>query len=182
MKSADELLSTSTSHQKWAPLLDVAIREVFELMLNEQLTVTSDPPQHQQPAITAMVGLAGQVCGVMNIRCGLPVAIRMASKMLGSVPAPGSPEIQDAFGEICNMVAGNFKNKIAGLGDNCMLSVPTVVTGSDYSLRSLADSDTIAFVVSVFLTASDATFAASPAFLAISLMVALISSAPVATV
>jgi CheY-specific phosphatase CheX len=38
------------------------------------------------------------------------------------------------------MVAGNFKNKIAGLGDGCMLSPPTVITGSDCDLHSLADS------------------------------------------
>jgi len=143
MKSADELLSTHSGHQKWTPLLDVAIREVFELMLGQQLTVSGERAEHQQPAITAMVGLAGQVCGVMSIRCSMQAASRMAAKMLGAEPAPDSPEIQDAFGEICNMVAGNFKNKIAGLGDNCMLSVPTVVTGSDYSLRSLADSDTV---------------------------------------
>ena len=46
----------------------------------------------------------------------------------------------DALGEISNMVAGNFKNKIAGLGDGCMLSPPTVITGSNYDLHSLADS------------------------------------------
>jgi chemotaxis protein CheX len=50
------------------------------------------------------------------------------------------PEVSDALGEICNMVAGNFKNKIAGLGDGCMLSPPTVITGADYDLHSLADS------------------------------------------
>jgi chemotaxis protein CheX len=143
MKSADELLSTHSAYQRWTPLLDVAIREVFELMLGEKLTVAGEDPQRQQPAITAMVGLAGQVCGVMSIRCSVQAATRMASKMSGAEPAPDSPEIQDAFGEICNMVAGNFKNKIAGLGDNCMLSVPTVITGSDYNLRSLGDSDTI---------------------------------------
>jgi chemotaxis protein CheX len=49
------------------------------------------------------------------------------------------PELADALGEVCNMVAGNFKNKVAGLAEGCMLSPPTVVTGSDYSLHSLAD-------------------------------------------
>jgi chemotaxis protein CheX len=44
------------------------------------------------------------------------------------------------MGEIANMVAGNFKNKVAGLGDDCMLSTPTVITGGDYSLHSLGDS------------------------------------------
>jgi chemotaxis protein CheX len=48
--------------------------------------------------------------------------------------------MSDALGEISNMVAGNFKNKISGLGDGCMLSPPTVITGTDYSMYSLADS------------------------------------------
>jgi len=47
----------------------------------------------------------------------------------------------DAVGEICNMVAGNFKNKISGLGDGCMLSVPTVISGADYNLRTLIDGE-----------------------------------------
>jgi CheY-specific phosphatase CheX len=38
------------------------------------------------------------------------------------------------------MVAGNFKNKIPGLGDGCLLSVPTVITGRNYSLRSMTDA------------------------------------------
>jgi len=50
------------------------------------------------------------------------------------------PEISDALGEVCNMIAGNFKNKISGLSEGCMLSVPTVITGTDYSLHSQADS------------------------------------------
>jgi len=48
--------------------------------------------------------------------------------------------VADALGEIANMVAGNFKNKIAGLAEGCLLSPPTVVTGSDYDLYSMADS------------------------------------------
>ena len=47
----------------------------------------------------------------------------------------------DAVGEICNMVAGNFKNKISGMGDGCMLSVPTVITGGDYSVHSMVNEN-----------------------------------------
>jgi chemotaxis protein CheX len=50
------------------------------------------------------------------------------------------PDFSDAIGEVCNMVAGNFKNKIAGLSDGCMLSPPSVITGNNYTLHSLADS------------------------------------------
>jgi CheY-specific phosphatase CheX len=41
----------------------------------------------------------------------------------------------EAIGEICNVVAGSFKERV-GLGDRCMLSVPTVLTGTDYQIRS----------------------------------------------
>jgi hypothetical protein len=46
----------------------------------------------------------------------------------------------DAVGEICNMVAGQFKAKI-GLEDKCMLSVPTVIRGGDYQLHSVPNSE-----------------------------------------
>jgi len=142
MRAAGELLSTRKGHDTWIPLLELAIREVFELMLGSQLDLPGDESR-ELPGISAMVGLAGQICGVMSIRCDTKTACRMASKMLGAEPEPKSAELQDAFGEICNMVAGNFKNKITGMSEKCLLSVPTVVTGSDYTLRSLADSDTI---------------------------------------
>jgi chemotaxis protein CheX len=63
--------------------------------------------------------------------------------MLGLDAAQSGPEMWDAIGEICNMIAGNFKNKISGLGDGCMLSVPTVITGADYSLHSVANTGTL---------------------------------------
>ena len=67
----------------------------------------------------------------------------MASKMLGVELDKVGPEVPDALGEVCNMVAGNFKNKIAGLGDGCMLSPPTIITGSDYTLHSHTGSSTV---------------------------------------
>ncbi|MGB8731217.1 MAG: chemotaxis protein CheX, partial [Candidatus Sulfotelmatobacter sp.] len=43
----------------------------------------------------------------------------------------------------CNMVAGNFKNKISGLGDGCMLSPPSVITGDDYTIHSQPEAPTV---------------------------------------
>jgi chemotaxis protein CheX len=139
MKSANELLVAHGSHETWIPLLEMATREVFELMLGCQLTVpaTAAEPIEQ---VTAMVGLAGALCGVLSVRCDDKAAALMTSKMLGVPLDKVGPEVSDALGEVCNMVAGNFKNKIAGLAEGCLLSPPTVVTGSDYSLHSLAES------------------------------------------
>jgi chemotaxis protein CheX len=139
MKSASEMQAANGSHENWVPLLDVATREVFELMLSCQLT-TSATAEEPKRDVTAMVGLAGQLCGVLSVGCDEKAAALMTSRMLGVPMDKVGPEVADALGEICNMVAGNFKNKITGLGDGCMLSPPTVITGSDYDLHSLADS------------------------------------------
>jgi len=138
MKSANGLHAGNAAHETWLPLLEVATREVFELMLGCELTGPSTAEETDMD-VTAMVGLAGQLCGVLSVRCEGTAAALMTSKMLGVELHKVGPEMPDALGEICNMVAGNFKNKIAGLSDGCLLSPPTVVTGHDYSLHSQAD-------------------------------------------
>lgn len=144
MKTGAMTASRTVTPDTWGPVLEMAAREVFELMLGCQLQgcqlTTGESSSEEPKNITAMVGLAGKLCGLLSIRCNTKSSTIMASKMLGVDPAQIRLEMCDAFGEICNMVAGNFKNKISGLGEGCMLSVPTVITGNDYSLHSLIDS------------------------------------------
>ena len=90
-----------------------------------------------------MVGLAGEICGVLSLRCGKGCATKIASKMLGVPITEAASHMSDAIGEICNMVAGNFKAKLNGMQDKCMLSVPTIITGGDYQLLSVAVGDRI---------------------------------------
>src|ERR1700692_3554801 len=142
MKTVGELLATEGGHKNWIPLLDTAAKEVFELMLSSQLTTTGTVEKIDME-VTAMVGLAGQLCGVLSVRCTEKSAALMTSKMLGVAVDKVGPEVADALGEVCNMVAGNFKNKIAGLAEGCMLSPPTVITGSDYNLYSMSDSPAV---------------------------------------
>jgi chemotaxis protein CheX len=140
MKSTGTVLAANGTHENWVPLIEMSAREVFELMLSSQLTLPEASSDLSSLGVTAMVGLAGQLCGLLSVRCDGKAAALMTSKMLGVPLDKVGPEVSDALGEICNMIAGNFKNKIAGLGDGCMLSPPTVITGTDYDLHSLADS------------------------------------------
>lgn len=93
--------------------------------------------------VAAMVGLAGDLCGVLTIRCSRSSAMKVASCMLGVSEPLSSSHASDAVGEICNMVAGCFKAKIDGLEERCMLSVPTVIHGASFVVHSLAASDNI---------------------------------------
>jgi chemotaxis protein CheX len=112
---------------------------VFEIMVGCKLEGHTEA-QSSPSELTAMVGLAGQLCGMVTLQCTARSAASMASRMLATEVQPGDKQMFDAVGEIANMVAGNFKNKLTGIADKCMLSVPTVISGSDYSCRSMADS------------------------------------------
>ncbi len=125
----------------WAPLLESATQEVFNIMMGTKLEphVPSDPPLAAD--LTSMVGLAGDLCGVLSFHCRAESASLMASKMLGMEITAFDDTVRDAIGEICNIVAGNFKAKVTGIVNECMLSVPSVISGSDYKLFSLVDGE-----------------------------------------
>jgi|ERR1700678_643495 chemotaxis protein CheX len=143
MASANPVHAPENSHKDWLPTLELATREVFETMLASQLTSSAAAPADSLD-VTAMVGLAGMLCGMISIRCQSKAAALIASKMLGIDPDKVGPEVADALGEVCNMVAGNFKNKVPGMGDGCMLSLPTVVTGGNYAVYSEPGSPRLA--------------------------------------
>ena len=131
--------STDMAADKWFPLLQHSAHEVFEIMLGCKLEPGKAEPL-EGVEFTAMVGLAGSLCGVLSVRCCHKTATQVASAMLNLPTHKAAEHAWDALGEVANMIAGNFKNKIDGLSDKCLLSVPTVITGADYSFHSLADS------------------------------------------
>ena len=95
---------------------------------------------------TALVGLAGSLCGVLTLRCSSLAASAMAGRMLNMPPEEVGEQSRDAFGEIANMIAGNFKGKLGGIGNHCLLSVPIIVVGSNYESRSHMASNVIELV------------------------------------
>jgi chemotaxis protein CheX len=121
--------------EKWRPLLEHATHEVFEIMLACKLD-PGTPEPFDGIEFTAVVGVAGSISALLSVRCCHKSAVRLASAMLHLTLDEAGEHAWDALGEVANMIAGNFKNKIDAIAENCSLSVPTIITGSDYSFRS----------------------------------------------
>jgi chemotaxis protein CheX len=137
--STETAFATRSEQEDWFPILVLAIQEVFEIMLGCQVKPEAlSKLKLPHGEYTAMVGLAGALCGVLTVCCNTKTAGGIAKSMLGDTPE-SEEQVADALGEICNMIAGNFKNKLAGTDERCMLSVPSVITGGEYVFRSLAD-------------------------------------------
>lgn len=127
----------------WKHILESASIEVFSMMAGTNLTLVDSPRNQRRGDQTAMVGMAGALCGMTIINCSFATASRLAALMLGDDAASNPASTNDALGELCNMVAGNFKAKITRLADHCMLSVPTVISGTDYVMQTSEPTDTL---------------------------------------
>jgi chemotaxis protein CheX len=139
--------SSHATHPKgldphWKSILECAAIEVFNMMAGLELAPFAEPPAGwPKGEQTAMVGLAGALCGMITIRCSTATASKAAGNMLGQ-DAAGNPSMtSDAMGELCNMVAGNFKSKITSLANDCMLSVPTVIYGESYTMQTVPPNE-----------------------------------------
>jgi chemotaxis protein CheX len=120
----------------YAHSLDEAVQEVFSLMMDVTCASIDDCPIDEPETISAVIGLAGAVSGACVLRSGERAAIRMAGALTGIEMLSLDDTVKDAIGEICNMVAGAWKGKLPTLASGCMLSTPTVVTGTNYQLHT----------------------------------------------
>ena len=121
-------------------LVDQSVAEVFGIMLGFATEVAppasrSDTPG-DQPERMAIVGFSGAIRGSCGIRLTSPAALAVASAMLGGAALdPECDSIDDAVGELCNMLAGGWKGRIPMLDAKCMLSPPAVISGCDYRVH-----------------------------------------------
>lgn len=121
-------------------LADVAVAEIFKLMFSLDIRAIDKEPADLTAASpddrTAIVGFSGAMRGSCQIRIGTPAARTIASAMLGGAPIEDDDDsINDAVGELCNMLAGGWKNEVPALSSECSLSPPTVIFGRDYKVH-----------------------------------------------
>ncbi|MDD2468775.1 MAG: chemotaxis protein CheX [Desulfobulbus sp.] len=117
-------------------LVDATL-EVFASMIFieiEAQTANDEPVAAFSPNITSLIGLAGDLKGILAIHCPENVALDITSAMLGMEVAELGEDAKDAIGEITNMVAGGLKVAIADKEKKIALAIPTTVIG--HSIRT----------------------------------------------
>ncbi|HWI18960.1 MAG TPA: chemotaxis protein CheX [Vicinamibacterales bacterium] len=115
--------------------------EVFETMVFKPLVRM--PPvetevERKGANVVATVAFAGHRRGLVCIHSSVDAARNIAGAMLGMAEEEITSEIPDAMGEVANMVAGTFRNKLAAIEPASAIAVPTVTIGSDFSTKYLS--------------------------------------------
>ncbi|WP_035350500.1 chemotaxis protein CheX [Edaphobacter aggregans] len=70
--------------------------------------------------ITATIRFSGAVEGECLLYASRPVAQITAEALLGTVSEPDDLMVEDAIGELCNMVAGGWKSKLGSEQASCL--------------------------------------------------------------
>ena len=116
--------------------LDAAVEEVFHLMTGVHCLPVCQCPVEEREMISAVIGLAGAMSGTCVLYCGERIALRMAEILTGIATPKLNDTVKDAIGEICNMISGAWKGALPSLSSECMLSTPTIISGSNYQIHN----------------------------------------------
>ncbi len=138
--------SSHLHEEQIAGYVITAAKEVFTTMVMMDLDdhyPLREPVSKLQCSITGMVGLAGIYSGILSIHCPQTLALRITSNMLGMDVDEVGEDVNDALGEIANMLGGHVKQVLSKGGLDLNLSIPTVISGESYTVNCMSDKDCV---------------------------------------
>ncbi len=97
------------------------------------------PINTSQILLAGTVGFIGGLTGIIYIFMDLPLAMKTTCKLLGleadEVEEEGHETVNDAIGELTNMIVGTFKNDLSNKGYECRMTIPSILRGSNYTIE-----------------------------------------------
>lgn len=130
----------------FAPKMIAATLDIFNLMVGLEALPETRSTQPAAPAcdISSMLGLAGDLRGILTVHWPRPLAAEVTARLLHADTAVSDADIADAMAEIANMIAGGIKTACAVEGRMLELALPTTVAGKDYAVHGGKNSEHIA--------------------------------------
>jgi chemotaxis protein CheX len=123
------------------------VKNVFETMVGLPVVPkegTALPDLGEE--ILGTVGLASDtVAGSVHFHLSITFASEITERILGS-PPQANGAINDAIGELTNMVAGALKSAYCDAGHFCVMSIPGIVRGSALTIRNMPSTTSERFL------------------------------------
>ena len=121
--------------------LAFALARTFQTMLGLKLEMvdTRRLKPIEPPFVLGSIGFAGKAAGAVCLRMTDAHAAVIAARILGLDPKEVTEpsEINDAIGELLNIITGNFKSHLCDAGVDCRLQPPRVWRASEFFTESV---------------------------------------------
>jgi len=113
-------------------LMESIIAMVWDSLLQAEAVPWSGEDPHEDTSMRAEIVLAGEWSGIIRLTCDQETAHRMAGSMLSLTADEhlAQEEVDDAIGEVVNVVGGNVKGALGGV---TALSLPRILHGTPSS-------------------------------------------------
>lgn len=93
--------------------------------------------------VSGIIGLTGAASGSMALSFSEKAIVQIVSNMLGEEIVEINSDINDAVGEITNMISGSARKKLESIGLSITAAIPTVVAGKNHSIRHVLGGPSI---------------------------------------
>jgi chemotaxis protein CheX len=94
------------------------------------------------PQVVGTVGFLGEASGLIYLYLDQNFANLCSCQLLGmtefELKSAGNEVVNDAIGELTNMVVGSFKNGLCDAGYPCKLTVPSILRGRSFSIDPIS--------------------------------------------
>jgi len=125
--------------------------ETFKTMMSMDLEAVEDNVGNglEDRRMVGTIHFGGEVAGVMSVNLSEAFARTVTSAMRGieADEIKSNEVITDVIGELANIVAGNLKTAFLDAGLTCVISTPSITSGSDFKIDpiDIAPPVTLAF-------------------------------------
>ena len=121
-----------------------SVAEIFSSMIMLE-TKPGKPQQGEinplQATVTGLVGLAGTHKGMLAVHIPEELAKTVTGNFLGMPIEQIDDDVQDAIGELANMLGGSLKSMLSENGKDIKLSMPSTIYGKEYRFQSLTTGE-----------------------------------------
>ncbi len=126
-----------------------AVVDVFKTMLEQPVTLgeadrgwpPTPPPEPAlaTPQVVGTVGFLGEMNGLIYLYFDVGFAQTCTGVMLGMSEDEATEDVvNDAIGELTNMIVGSFKNGLCDAGFPCKLTLPSILRGTNFSVEPVS--------------------------------------------
>ena len=123
-----------------------ATQEIFSSMIMLDV-VPGEPFQRDDSkllnGISGIIGLAGEVKGLLAIHLPNKAALGVTTAFLGMDVEEIDEDVCDAIGELANMLGGSIKAILDPSGSKVQLSMPSAIHGEEYAVDCLAEAKAV---------------------------------------
>ncbi len=113
-------------------------KEIFSTMVMMEIEVVDQANNEVKTlvdSISGVIGLAGTHKGVLAIHLPNHVAKAITGSFLGMEVTEMGEDVEDAVGELANMLGGNVKTILSEKGRDIELSMPSTISGHEYNFQ-----------------------------------------------